>query len=45
MSRPKQGKELKKVYSIRLEPKTHKKLVKTFGSLQIFIDYVVGFFL
>ena len=33
LGRPKDGNEVKKVYSVRLEPSVHKKLIKAYGSL------------
>jgi hypothetical protein len=37
MNKPK-GKEVAKVYSVRLEPQTHKRIVDIFGSLRIALE-------
>jgi hypothetical protein len=41
LGRPPIGKERKIVCSIRLEPKTKKKLIKIYGSLQKAIDHFI----
>lgn len=38
MGKPRQGKQVKEVCSIRLEPRTKKKLIKLYGSLQAAIE-------
>ncbi len=41
MPRPRQGKQVKERYSIRLEPKMHKELVNIYGSLTNAIHYLI----
>jgi hypothetical protein len=40
MGRPRKGKNLRAVVSIRLEPKVKKRLIKDYGSIQEWIDKV-----
>lgn len=42
LGRPRDGKEIKKVYSVRLEPRLVEKIKKKYGSLQKFIDGIVN---
>jgi len=41
MSRPRDGKEIKKTYTVRIEPKLKKKLDKKFGSLTKMVAYIL----
>ena len=41
IGRPRGGKEVKAVCSIRLEPKVKASIIKKFGSLQKFIDNAI----
>ena len=41
VGKPRQGKQTKKVCSIRLEPRLKNKIIKKFGSLQKAIDYFI----
>ena len=42
LGRPRDGKEVKKSYSIRLEPKIKEKICKKYGSIQKFIDGIIN---
>jgi hypothetical protein len=42
LGRPRDGKEVKKSYSVRLEPKIKEKICKKYGSLQKFIDGILN---
>ena len=41
MARPRDGKEVKQVHSIKLEPRTHKKIIKKYKTLAAFIKEAV----
>ena len=40
LGRPRDGKEIKKVYTLRLEPKVKDEIVKKYGSLTKAIEYL-----
>ena len=41
LGRPRDGKNIKKVTSIRLDPDVKKKIIKKYGSVQKFIDGIL----
>lgn len=41
VGKPRQGKQIKEVFSIRLEPKSKKLLITKFGSVQKAIDILI----
>lgn len=41
MSRPRQGRQVKRVYSIRIEPRIKKKIDKKYGSLSKMLAEII----
>jgi len=42
LGRPRKGTEVKRSYSVRLEPKVKEKICKKYGSIQKFIDGIIN---